>query len=104
MDTSSSSDSSFILVEGNTSSLGQPPLDLTLLSVLAGYFPSISSPSAFNWTPARVQEIRAARLARPDQLLFIDNLLALLGHDGKLIQLSAHLFFLAGCWLKTEHR
>ncbi|ORY92593.1 nuclear pore complex assembly-domain-containing protein [Leucosporidium creatinivorum] len=77
MDTSSSSDSSFVLVPGN-----QPPLDLSLLASLSPYFPSISSPSAFNWTPNRLQDITQARLARPDQLLFIDNLLALLGHDG----------------------
>lgn len=85
MDTSSSSDSSFVLVDSSSS---HAPLDLSLLASLAPYFPSISSPSAFNWTPARQQEIRAARLARPDQLLFIDNLLALLGHDGEPLSRS----------------
>lgn len=78
--TSSSTGSSFVLVDSTT---GPPQDPSALLSSLAPYFPSIGDPSAFPWDYSRVQQVRQTRHLQPDGRLFIDDLLALLGIDGQ---------------------
>jgi hypothetical protein len=88
MDTSqssSSSDSSFVLVDQARDGV----LDLSLLSSLAPFFPSISQPSAFAWDYKRIEQVKGARSSRPDGRLFIDELLSLVDLDGQSFNASA---------------
>ncbi|KAK4056920.1 hypothetical protein OIO90_002170 [Microbotryomycetes sp. JL221] len=60
-------------------------VDEALLSQLAPYFASIDDAASFEWTFEQSERVRHTRQACPDQRLFIDELLSLVGIEGSSV-------------------
>ncbi|KAK4701013.1 hypothetical protein P7C70_g5225, partial [Phenoliferia sp. Uapishka_3] len=70
---------SFVLVRGEEE---EESYKAEVLSTVVDYFPSLRDPSSFNLTFDSLNKVRDARNLRPDQRLFIDDLLSVLSLDG----------------------